>query len=239
MKLLDLTLPEPAANLALDEALLDEAESGHGADEVLRLWESPVPFVVVGRSSRVDQEVRRDQCQREQVPILRRSSGGSAVVAGPGCLMYAMVLSYQLRPALRMIDQAHRFVLETVAAALSTLCPGVERRGVSDLTLNDVKFSGNSLRCRRSHLLYHGTVLYNFPLKLITTCLKTPPRQPEYRANRKHEQFVRNLPVDPADARLALIRQWRAAEQRQSWPEQLAAKLAREKYTQASWNLRL
>jgi len=51
MKLLDLTLPSPAENLALDEALLDAAEAGEMADEVLRFWESPQPLVVVGRSS--------------------------------------------------------------------------------------------------------------------------------------------------------------------------------------------
>ncbi|NJM55910.1 MAG: lipoate--protein ligase family protein, partial [Verrucomicrobiae bacterium] len=46
MKLLRLTRPTPQENLALDEALLDLADAG-GAG-VLRLWESPSPFVVVG-----------------------------------------------------------------------------------------------------------------------------------------------------------------------------------------------
>ena len=62
MQLLDLTYPTPAENLACDEALLDEAEAGERADEVLRLWESPQPMVVVGRSSHVAAEVRRDEC---------------------------------------------------------------------------------------------------------------------------------------------------------------------------------
>ena len=41
MKLLDLTLETPAENLALDEALLEEAEQSTKPTEVLRLWESP------------------------------------------------------------------------------------------------------------------------------------------------------------------------------------------------------
>jgi lipoate-protein ligase A len=49
MKLLDLTLPTPAENLALDEALLDAAEAGELPDEVLRLWEFPQAVVVIGR----------------------------------------------------------------------------------------------------------------------------------------------------------------------------------------------
>ncbi len=34
------------------------------------------------------------------IPVLRRASGGAAIVIGPGCLMYALVLSYELRPSL-------------------------------------------------------------------------------------------------------------------------------------------
>ena len=43
MKLLDLTLPSPAENLACDEALLDWCENGEG-EEVLRFWESARTF---------------------------------------------------------------------------------------------------------------------------------------------------------------------------------------------------
>ena len=47
-----LTAPQ---NLALDEALLDEAEAAGRPSEVLRLWESPQLVAVVGRSSRVSE----------------------------------------------------------------------------------------------------------------------------------------------------------------------------------------
>ena len=57
MQRLDLTLPTPAENLALDEALLEWAEEERSDREFLRLWEAPQPMVVVGRSSRVHAEV--------------------------------------------------------------------------------------------------------------------------------------------------------------------------------------
>ena len=82
MRYLDLTLPTAAENLALDEALLEEAEAAGGPTEMLRLWESPQPLVVVGRSSRIDAEVRVDACRASGIPILRRASGGAAIVAG-------------------------------------------------------------------------------------------------------------------------------------------------------------
>ena len=93
MRRLDLTLPTPAENLACDEALLEWAEEQDRDWEFLRLWESPQPVVVVGRSSRIALEVCGDACRERDIPILRRSSGGAAIVAGPGCLMYALVLN--------------------------------------------------------------------------------------------------------------------------------------------------
>ena len=57
----------------------------------------------------------------QRIPILRRSSGGAAIVAGPGCLMYAVVLSYEARPELRDISRAHAFVLDRLATCAQQL----------------------------------------------------------------------------------------------------------------------
>jgi len=236
MRYLDLTLPTAAENLALDEALLDEAEAVGEPQETLRLWEPLVPMVVVGRSSRIADEVPLEGCRQRGIPVLRRSSGGLSIVTGPGCLMYALVLSYQRRPALRMLDEAHRFVLGRLVSALQPLVPTVALRGTSDLTIDGRKFSGNSVRCKREHFLYHGTLLYDFPLDLIDTCLAMPPREPDYRQGRKHHAFVVNLPA-PADAiRQALVNAWEAQEPYPNWPRQLTAQLTAERFSQSAWN---
>jgi len=57
MRFLDLTLPDAAANLALDEALLIAAEES-GEQEVLRFWELPFPVVVVGAGGSVAIDVK-------------------------------------------------------------------------------------------------------------------------------------------------------------------------------------
>jgi len=230
MQYLDLTLPMPAENLALDEALLEQAEEAAEPREVLRLWEPREMMVVVGRSSRVAEEVHVEACRARGIPILRRPSGGAAVVLGPGCLMFALVLSYQQRPALRAIDHAHRFVLSTLAAALRPMVPQVRCRGTSDLALSDLKFSGNSVRCRREHLLYHGTVLYGLSLGLIDELLPLPPRQPAYRNGRGHAAFVTNLPLPAEAIRQALVAAWEATNPCEDWPQEYTARLAAEKY---------
>jgi lipoate-protein ligase A len=236
MRLLDLTLATPEENLALDEALLEEAEASPSMHETLRLWESPEPVVVVGRSSQVAREVNLPACQGRGIQVLRRASGGAAIVAAPGCLMFAVVLSYDARPALRSLDQAHRFVLETQLAALRPLAEGVGRQGISDLTIGELKFSGNSVRCKRRYFLYHGTLLYDFPLKLVEEFLLMPPRQPEYRRQREHGAFLANLPTSAARLRAALASAWQATEPRPEWPGDRVRQLVAERYGRREWN---
>jgi lipoate-protein ligase A len=203
---------------------------------VLRLWESPVPLVVVGRSSRVAEEVDAPTCEAAGVPILRRASGGAAIVAGPGCLMYGVVLRYESREHLRMIDEAHRYVLGTVGKALNSLRSGVLHCGTSDLAFAGRKFSGNSLRCKRDHFLYHGTLLYNFDLPLIGRFLKTAPRQPEYRAGREHTAFVTNLNTSREQLKHSLIAAFGADEALSVWPSAQTRRLVTERYSQDVWN---
>src|SRR5271157_5434874 len=61
MSLLDLTLETVEANLALDEALLIEADEGR-AGAVLRFWDYPRFAVVLGASRRLAGDVRVDAC---------------------------------------------------------------------------------------------------------------------------------------------------------------------------------
>ncbi len=177
MYLLAQTLPTAEENLAMDEALVEVAdrqpdEEGW-ADEVLRLWELKSPCVVLGRASKWSEEVRMEECLRDAVPILRRVSGGASIVAGPGCLMYSVLLSYQRRPAWRSLDVAHRQVMERIRDAVQATIDSfrielpIAIRGTCDLTVGDRKFSGNALRCKRNWMLYHGTIMYSMPLDAV------------------------------------------------------------------------
>jgi lipoate-protein ligase A len=244
MQRLELTLRTSTENLALDEALLDWAEEENPDWEFVRLWESPQPIVVVGRSSRVHEEVDEAACREASIPILRRSSGGAAIVAGPGCLMYAVVLSYRLRPELKDIGRAHAYVLGRLAASLGPLVSRWGRAahvGTSDLALDDRssdwrKFSGNSMRSKRTHFLYHGTLMYDCDMSFITKLLRMPPRQPQYRAARSHADFLMNLPLARDELIGAVDTAWPSAGSLAEWPRAKVAALAADRFSQRSWN---
>jgi lipoate---protein ligase len=246
MSRFDLTLPTPAQNLAFDEALLELAEEELTEGEFLRLWEPPQPMVVVGRSTRVQIEVNEQYCREEQIPIVRRSSGGAAIVTGRGCLMYALVLSYKTRPELKDITRAHGFILNRLATSLTRLLSdfgSITCAGTSDLTLSDQtlaatarKFSGNSLRVKRTHLLYHGTLLYAFDLGLIEKCLRMPPRQPNYRNARPHADFVMNVPATRQQLVDAVIGAFPMAREPEEIPLSRVERLVTERFGNDRWN---
>src|SRR2546430_163392 len=101
MRYLERVLPTLEENLALDEALLLAAEAD--GPEVLRLWEWPAPAVVLGAAGRIREEVHEEHCRADEVPILRRASGGGTVLLGQGCLLYSLVLAYDSAPGLSEI----------------------------------------------------------------------------------------------------------------------------------------
>jgi len=237
MEWIDLTLPSPAENLALDEAWLELAERGELATELLRFWEPPTPFVVLGRASSVHQEVERQVCQQRSIPILRRCSGGGTILALAGCLLYALILRRPAGENWGHIEQVHAQVLDRVRRGLASVGLQVTRRGTSDLVWGDRKVSGNSVRLKRHAVLYHGTLLYGADLDLIAACLQPPPRQPDYRADRSHREFIANLPVARGTLIEGLRTVWGADRPIRDWPVAEVTRLVAEKYSREGWNL--
>jgi lipoate-protein ligase A len=237
MYYLDLTLRSPAENLALDEALLLAAEDGTGG-EVLRFWESLTPAVILGSGCRLAEDVNEAACIADDVPILRRSSGGGTVLLGRGCLAYSLVLAYERDPSLTDIRASYRFLLGRIAQGLSNPLSGIEPAGISDLAWTGRKFSGTAQQRKRSFLLHHGTILYDFDLSLIPRYLREPTRQPDYRAGRSHLAFVCNLPLGGDELKHRLKRIWAADALLSPWPSAETQRLTAEKYTQAEWTRR-
>lgn len=242
MRLADIPSGAPPELLAWEEAFLDEAEQGAGG--VLWFWESPLHFVVVGYGQQIDREVDTEACQREGVPILRRSSGGGTVLQGPGCLSYGVALRSDQQAVLQTVTGANRWIMERQATALNRLLPGtVVVRGHTDLAwINPLgegrKFSGNAQRRTRRAVLFHGTILCGLDLGKVTRFLRHPTQEPEYRSNRSHQEFLVNLPLAPDLIRQALIDEWNAHPTVDPLPRERQEHALSARYRLPSWHER-
>jgi lipoate-protein ligase A len=183
----------PKENLAIDEALLRLVDTGHYQEGICRIWESMDHFVVLGLSKKIDDDVHLEACKRDGIPILKRCSGGGTVLQGPGCFNYGFILPMNYNLDLAGIGTTTSCILSMVQERLEPMISKTEQRGISDLVINNIKFSGNAQRRLKNAILFHGTILYDFDLSLISTYLKEPPIQPDYRKKRPHHQFIRNV----------------------------------------------
>ena len=238
MKYLDLTFTDPATNLACDEALLDHCESSD-AGEVLRLWEPTDYFIVVGYSNKVAAEVNVPGCEAKKIPIYRRFSGGGAVLQGPGCLNYSLVIKNEpMRSAFNIAESFKTILKRHQELFTELLSEPVQIGGISDLVIGDKKISGNCQHRKSHYTLFHGTVLLNLDLSMIQATLRMPSKEPGYRQHRPHAEFLRNLVIDAERVRLSLKKKWGAEELFSCLPSEKIEQAVRERYSQQPWNFK-
>ena len=162
------------------------------------------------------------------------------MVQGSGCLNYALVLRIAEGNSTHSISAANRFIMErnraAIQSALSHLPSGVSVCGHTDLAVGDLKFSGNAQRRRKNFLLFHGTLLLDFDLKLVGELLNMPSLQPDYRGRRPHGEFVTNLGIAEARVKHELSQVWGANEAARDHPVEQVARLVAEKYSRPEWN---
>ena len=240
LQFMDGSVGSPAADLACDETLLEACEAGTlPTAGILRLWEPAQPFVVLGYANRVQHEVNLDAAAAEKVPIYRRCSGGGAVLQNLGCLNYSLVLPISHDPALESITQTNCFVMQRHRDALASLLgEPVSIQGHTDLVLGDRKFSGNSQRRKLHRVLFHGTFLLSCDFDLMERVLLPPPRQPDYRKQRRHSEFLVCLPCTAEQLASKLQETWCAAQPLTKVPDSEIERLAADKYSQRTWNFR-
>ena len=198
----------PERGLALEMGALDAlaraAPTGAVAAERLLVWESARPAVILPRRGDPARWIRGPACAARSVPLLHRDSGGGAVVVGPGCLVFVLVLSLAARPRLADVAHSYEWLLAREAGALAREAgapAGIAARS-TDLALRDRKFAGHAQRRIRGGLLHHGVLLYDFDVDLIDCLLAEPPRAPAWRRGRSHREFLTNAPL----SRAAIVR---------------------------------
>lgn len=162
-------------------------------------WVPKSPMVVLGSSNDPAAEVDVEACGRDGVPILKRYGGGGTVLLYAGCVVVSVGTwvrqHFQNKLYFHLLNQA---VIECLAARWPRLLH-LGQKGLSDITLEDRKVAGTSLFRSRNYLLYQASILVHLDTVAIARYLKHPTREPDYRAGRKHHEFLVGLgEVEPA-----------------------------------------
>lgn len=207
MDLRVVSFPTPQENVLFDQVLFDMAEAGLG-EEALRFWESDKTFIVLGKTSKENNELVADHVKRDNVPVLRRMSAGGVVVQGKGCLNFTLVLSKEKNPQLVTIPSSYTWILDKVISAINILGIQTSFFPPCDIALTEgqLKISGNAQKRGKKFILHHGTLLHHFDIDLVHRYLQIPLKMPFYRKGRSHQDFMANIDRDPKDIIDAFIR---------------------------------
>ena len=161
MQILISSSHNPAFNLAAEEYLFL-----HSSADVAFLYVND-SCVVLGSNQVLRNELNQEFCRIENIPVLRRMSGGGTVYHDAGNLNYSFITQGNGRPA----DMNGAF-LQPVVAALSALGIDAEVGQRKDLWIaQKYKISGTASHISRGRELHHGTLLFDADLQKLQKAL--------------------------------------------------------------------
>ena len=154
-------------------------------------WIPDQVYVVLGRSNQPETSVYLDRIKQDEVTLIKRPSGGEAVVLTPSMIVIAC--TDQKEAYERSVDFFAR-CNNIIISALTDL--GVEnlgQRGISDISSGSHKILGSSMFKAPDRLFYHAVLNVSELPGTIAWYLKHPTREPDYRGGRDHTKFVTSL----------------------------------------------
>jgi len=194
----------------IDDYKLPDAEllTPSGEPQRMMVWVPDRLMVVIGNGSDALKELRADNIDADNVPVIRRGSGGCSVVLSPKMYVASFALYGQLMKD--SIGYFKKFNAVIINALESLGVDGLKHEGISDIALNGRKIAGTALYRNKDVVFYHAVINIAESPSLIERYLALPPRMPDYRENRSHEDFVTSLAeqgkqVDIEDFRKALV----------------------------------
>ena len=120
---------EAARNMALDEALLLQHEAG-AAPPTLRVYGWCPPTLSLGYAQNARQEVDLVACQAQGVAVVRRPTGGRAVLHDQE-VTYSVVMPLSLPDGSHTITEHYRRIGLALAAALQALIADTGEKGAA------------------------------------------------------------------------------------------------------------
>lgn len=131
------------------------------------LWQVE-PTVIIGRNQLLEREVNTAYCREKGIRIVRRRSGGGAVLADMNNIMFSYVT-----PSASVTTTFSAYT-SMVARSLRLLGLDATDNSRNDILIGDRKVSGNSYYHMPGRSIVHGTMLYDYDADMMMRAL-TPP----------------------------------------------------------------
>ena len=144
-------------NLALEQQLLLEPES------VVLLYVND-KSVIVGRNQTIEAEVDCAYCKSHGIDIVRRESGGGTVYHDCGNVNYAFIVNADKNP----LDRDYT---EPIVWALREMGVDAITGSRGEILVGGAKVSGSASMVKRSRVLFHGTLLFDSDLQMLSKAL--------------------------------------------------------------------
>lgn len=150
---------------------------------------SSIPAIVMGISGDAQSHIHIEKAQaNDRITLIKRFSGGGTVVVDHNTCFLTLILEQDL-----FESNCPKFFLEWVAHHISEAFPQTHfALRENDFVLGDKKIGGNAQHFTKTRRLHHTSFLWDYSPERMAL-LKMPPKVPEYRTQRIHEEFVTTL----------------------------------------------
>lgn len=186
---------DPYFNLALEEYVVRHLDPSHN---YLILWQNS-PAVIIGRYQNTAEEVHQLYIEDHGIAVVRRLSGGGAVYHDLGNLNFSLVVSTKGQG----FNDFRSFTLPVIET-LAHYGVTAELSSRNDITIAGQKFSGNAQYRTSTHLLHHGTILFDSELDAVAQVLNVRQDKIASKGIKSVRSRVTNIkPYLPPDVTLA------------------------------------
>ncbi|MDX2376482.1 lipoate--protein ligase family protein [Microbacterium sp. LRZ72] len=162
----------PHMNLALDEVLTGRVGDGRRRP-TLRMWEWDSSAVVIGSFQSLRNEVDPDGAARHGFDVVRRISGGGAMLMGAGQIItYSLYVPASLVAGLTFAD-SYAFLDDWVLQALRSLGVEATYQPLNDIASPTGKIGGAAQkRLANGGVLHHAKLSYDIDGQMMSEVLR-------------------------------------------------------------------
>ena len=238
-RLVDTDLCSPPFSAAADEAIASARAEGI-VPNTLHFYRREKATVSLGYFQSAKDDIDPEFCRANDISVIRRATGGSAVFTDENQLIYALVVGEDEVPEGK--HETYELVCSAIVAGLASLGVQAVYKPINDILVDGAKLSGSAQMRRRGVVLQHGTLILEVDREMMKGALKADPENIS-----KVTSLARILGHRPQvqDVRAALLRGFEGVFGARFEPGELSdreneliSRLIAEKYGSDDWNLK-